>query len=307
MSSTMGPGRGHRHVARRRAGETLNGSQQSRKRNRARRARGGVQRRRHRGARRLPRHHRAAGDRAAAADSRRGRDAIASSRTRWRSARPRARRSRRSTRSSPAPTAVVYTGKDPVAMAKALTTFAKTAPTMSIKAAVVQGRAVAARRRGRSGEPAGQAGAVRQAAVRAAGADAAARDGAVRRAARSDERAGGGGEEEARDKWRQPGVRRPRIRRLASNVEVDTVLRGANDNGRSDAAAGGGIHQGDLGARAVAARQDARVGARRVGGGGDADGDAGDGRRRAAAARRRSKRRPSSRSSSPTSAATRST
>ena len=41
-------------------------------------------------------------------------------------------------------TAVVYTGKDPVALAKALTTFTKTAPTMSIKAAMVQGRAVAA-------------------------------------------------------------------------------------------------------------------------------------------------------------------
>jgi len=38
------------------------------------------------------------------------------------------------------PTAVVYTGKDPVAMAKALTTFVKTVPTMSIKGAVVQGR-----------------------------------------------------------------------------------------------------------------------------------------------------------------------
>ena len=41
-------------------------------------------------------------------------------------------------------TAVVYTAKDPVAMAKALTTFLKAAPTVSIKAAVVQGRAVAA-------------------------------------------------------------------------------------------------------------------------------------------------------------------
>jgi len=40
-------------------------------------------------------------------------------------------------------TAVVSTAKDPVAMAKTLTTFIKTAPTMSIKAAVVQGRAVA--------------------------------------------------------------------------------------------------------------------------------------------------------------------
>ena len=42
------------------------------------------------------------------------------------------------------PTAVVFTAKDPVAMAKALTTFAKSAPTMSIKAAIVQGQAVAA-------------------------------------------------------------------------------------------------------------------------------------------------------------------
>ena len=42
------------------------------------------------------------------------------------------------------PTAVVYTGRDPVAMAKALTTFLKQAPSMSVKAAVVQGRAVKA-------------------------------------------------------------------------------------------------------------------------------------------------------------------
>jgi large subunit ribosomal protein L10 len=40
------------------------------------------------------------------------------------------------------PTAVVFTTKDPVAMAKALTTFTKLAPTMSIKAAIVQGRTV---------------------------------------------------------------------------------------------------------------------------------------------------------------------
>jgi large subunit ribosomal protein L10 len=39
-------------------------------------------------------------------------------------------------------TAVVFTGQDPVAMVKALTVFAKTAPAISIKAAVVQGRAV---------------------------------------------------------------------------------------------------------------------------------------------------------------------
>src|SRR6478672_8786386 len=39
-------------------------------------------------------------------------------------------------------TAVVYTGKDPVAMAKALTTFAKATPALTIKGAVVQGQAV---------------------------------------------------------------------------------------------------------------------------------------------------------------------
>jgi large subunit ribosomal protein L10 len=39
-------------------------------------------------------------------------------------------------------TAVAYTTTDPVALAKTLTTFLKTAPTLTIKAAVVQGRAV---------------------------------------------------------------------------------------------------------------------------------------------------------------------
>ena len=38
-------------------------------------------------------------------------------------------------------TAVAYAGDDPVALAKVLTTFAKTAPALKIKAAVVQGRA----------------------------------------------------------------------------------------------------------------------------------------------------------------------
>src|ERR1044072_7995354 len=38
-------------------------------------------------------------------------------------------------------TAVAYTETDPVALAKTLTTFAKTPPTLKIKAAVVQGRA----------------------------------------------------------------------------------------------------------------------------------------------------------------------
>jgi len=39
-------------------------------------------------------------------------------------------------------TAVAYTGTDPVALAKALTALGKTAPTLKIKAAVVQGRAI---------------------------------------------------------------------------------------------------------------------------------------------------------------------
>ena len=39
-------------------------------------------------------------------------------------------------------TAVAFTAGDPVALAKTLTTFVKTAPTLTIKAAVVQGRAV---------------------------------------------------------------------------------------------------------------------------------------------------------------------
>jgi large subunit ribosomal protein L10 len=39
-------------------------------------------------------------------------------------------------------TAVAYTATDPVALAKTLTTFAKTAPSVAIKAAVVQGLAI---------------------------------------------------------------------------------------------------------------------------------------------------------------------
>ena len=41
-------------------------------------------------------------------------------------------------------TAVAYTAGDPVALAKALTVFAKTTPTLTIKAAVIQGRAIKA-------------------------------------------------------------------------------------------------------------------------------------------------------------------
>jgi large subunit ribosomal protein L10 len=39
-------------------------------------------------------------------------------------------------------TAVAYSGDDPVALAKVLTTFAKTAPALQIKAGVLQGRAM---------------------------------------------------------------------------------------------------------------------------------------------------------------------
>jgi len=42
------------------------------------------------------------------------------------------------------PTAVVYTVKDAVALAKALTTFVKGQPTLTIKAAVVQGQSIGA-------------------------------------------------------------------------------------------------------------------------------------------------------------------
>ena len=41
-------------------------------------------------------------------------------------------------------TAVAYSGADPVALAKVLTTFAKGAPALQIKAAVVQGKAIKA-------------------------------------------------------------------------------------------------------------------------------------------------------------------
>jgi large subunit ribosomal protein L10 len=41
-------------------------------------------------------------------------------------------------------TAIAFTGTDPVALAKTLTTFAKTAPQLTIRAAVVQGRKIQA-------------------------------------------------------------------------------------------------------------------------------------------------------------------
>ena len=76
-------------------------------------------------------------------------------------------------------TAVAYTENDAVALAKTLTTFLKTAPTVSIKAAVVQGRAIKPAEVDRAGGAARQARAVREVVVPAAGPDAATRDGAV--------------------------------------------------------------------------------------------------------------------------------
>ena len=88
-------------------------------------------------------------------------------------------------------TAIAYTDKDPVALAKTLTTFAKTAPSLQIKAAVVQGRAIKAAEVTDLAVAAGQARAVREAAVPAERADGAAGQRAERRAARFRRRAVG--------------------------------------------------------------------------------------------------------------------
>ena len=93
-------------------------------------------------------------------------------------------------------TAIAYTSDDAVVLAKALTAFMKGAPALKVKAAVVQGQAIKPARGHRPRQPAGQAGAVREAAVRAAGADAAVRVGAGGNAARPDVGARAGREEE---------------------------------------------------------------------------------------------------------------
>ena len=88
-------------------------------------------------------------------------------------------------------TAIAYTDKDPVALAKTLTTFAKTAPSLTDQGG---GRA-GARHQGRGGDrprlAARQARAVREAAVPAERADGAAGQRAERRAARFRRRAVG--------------------------------------------------------------------------------------------------------------------
>ena len=89
-----------------------------------------------------------------------------------------------------------------MALAKTLTTFVKTAPTLTIKAAVVQGRAIKPAEVTELAALPGKPELLREAAVRAAGADGPDRQRAERRAARSDERAGAGGEEDDRKRKR---------------------------------------------------------------------------------------------------------
>ena len=116
-------------------------------------------------------------------------------------------------------TAVVYTGKDPVALAKALTTFVKATPSMAIKAAMVQGQPVAPSAVNELASLPGRTELYGKTALRAPGADAAARDGAVGRAAGSRHRAVGVREETSWDG--DPG------RELhTSNVELGTLNGG---------------------------------------------------------------------------------
>ena len=92
--------------------------------------------------------------------------------------------------------AVAFSEADPVTLAKVLTTFAKTAPNLTIKAAARAGTGAAGVRSRRTGLVAGQASAVRQVAVCPAGTDGAARECAERRAARPSDGPDAGGAEE---------------------------------------------------------------------------------------------------------------
>ncbi len=95
-------------------------------------------------------------------------------------------------------TAVAYSESDPVVLAKTLTTFAKTTPALQIKAAVVQGKALVPAEVSELAALPGQARALREAALPAAGADGAAGQRAERRAARFRHGAVGSGKEEER-------------------------------------------------------------------------------------------------------------
>ena len=102
-------------------------------------------------------------------------------------------------------TAVVSTGTDPVALAKALTTFIKATPTHDDQGGGGAGASGGAGRGARPGDAAGPAGTAGEAAVRAAGADAAAGDGVVRGAARYRDGAGAAEEEEEITKAKTQG------------------------------------------------------------------------------------------------------
>ena len=92
-------------------------------------------------------------------------------------------------------TAVAFSGDDPVALAKALTSFAKTAPALTVKAAVVQGRTVTASEVTVAGRTARQAGALRDASASAARSDGAVDERVERGASGSHERFGTGGKD----------------------------------------------------------------------------------------------------------------
>ena len=133
---------------------------------------------------------------------------------------PGAGRSSRSTSSGP--TAVVFSREDPVALAKALTDFAKDVPAIKFKAGLVEGRAD--RRRPDQGHrrAAQPRGADREAAVPAAVADHALRPGAGRRAAVVRGGAGPGPDQEGRASLRRT-VQASRIRNNLRTSEVRSV------------------------------------------------------------------------------------
>ena len=93
---------------------------------------------------------------------------------------------------------MAYTEDDPVALAKTLTTFMKNAPTLQIKAAVVQGQAIKPAQVTDLANMPGKPELYAKLLYRAAGADGQPGARAQRRAARPDERAGAGEEKQKR-------------------------------------------------------------------------------------------------------------
>ena len=135
-------------------------------------------------------------------------------------------------------TAVAYSGEDPVALAKILTTFAKTAPALQIKGAVVQGRSIKAGEVTELATLPGKPELYAEAPVPAPGADGPARERAERSAARSDECAGAGGKEEERRRARARRVVAGRRRRArAGGGGAPRALRKQTERGMSSPAA----------------------------------------------------------------------